>query len=174
MRCCRWVGGAVWVGPEEVGPLLKGRTRAGVAVGSTGGSHRLAELGRVCARHGVPLLVDAAQSLGATHAGRSVASYGALSALSFHATKNLSCGEGGALIVNDASMLQRAEMVREGTDVTIFCYSRMRYVVMQAVAQLAKEVYNLEVGGFARAARRWRCWIGWAVLVGACFGCAGR
>jgi dTDP-4-amino-4,6-dideoxygalactose transaminase len=46
-----------------------------------------------------------------------VASYGALSALSFHATKNLSSGEGGALIVNDASLLHRAEMVREkGTD----------------------------------------------------------
>ena len=41
--------------------------------------------------------------------------------------------------------LERAELVREGTDVTIFCYSRMRYVVMQAVAQLEKEGYNPEV-----------------------------
>ena len=38
--------------------------------------------------------------------------------------------------------LERAELVREGTDVTIFCYSRMRYVVMQAVAQLEKEGFT--------------------------------
>ncbi|PSC70927.1 pyruvate dehydrogenase E1 component subunit beta-chloroplastic-like [Micractinium conductrix] len=41
--------------------------------------------------------------------------------------------------------LERAEIVREGTDVTIFCYSRMRYVVMQAVAELEKQGYNPEV-----------------------------
>jgi len=41
--------------------------------------------------------------------------------------------------------LERAEVVREGTDVSIFCYSRMRYVVTQAVAQLEKEGYNPEV-----------------------------
>jgi rhodanese-related sulfurtransferase len=45
--------------------------------------------------------------------------------------------------------LERAELVREGTDVTIFCYSRMRYVVMQAVAELEKQGYNPEVGGLA-------------------------
>jgi hypothetical protein len=42
--------------------------------------------------------------------------------------------------------LERAELVREGTDVTIFCYSRMRYVVMQAVQELEKQGYNPEVG----------------------------
>ncbi|KAL4428236.1 hypothetical protein ABPG75_002325 [Micractinium tetrahymenae] len=41
--------------------------------------------------------------------------------------------------------LERAEVVREGTDVSIFCYSRMRYVVMQAVAELEKQGYNPEV-----------------------------
>ncbi len=45
--------------------------------------------------------------------------------------------------------LERAELVREGTDVTIFCYSRMRYVVMQAVAELEKQGYNPEVRGWA-------------------------
>ena len=41
--------------------------------------------------------------------------------------------------------LEKAEMVRSGGDVTILCYSRMRYVVMQAVAQLEKEGYDSEV-----------------------------
>lgn len=112
------VDGERWsMGPDEVRPLLNDRTRAVIAVGYNGVSWRLAELEALCAERGVVLLVDAAQSLGAMHAGRSVASYGAMSALSFHATKNISCGEGGALVVNDASLLHRAEMVREkGTD----------------------------------------------------------
>lgn len=42
--------------------------------------------------------------------------------------------------------LERCEVVREGTDVSIFTYSRMRYVVMQAVAELEKRGYNPEVG----------------------------
>ena len=46
---------------------------------------------------------------------------------------------------DEVQCLERAEVVREGTDVCIFCYSRMRYVVMQAVAQLEKEGYNPEV-----------------------------
>jgi pyruvate dehydrogenase E1 component beta subunit len=43
--------------------------------------------------------------------------------------------------------LEKAEIVREGTDVTIFTYSRMRYVVMQAVQELEKKGYNPEVRG---------------------------
>lgn len=46
---------------------------------------------------------------------------------------------------DEVQCLEKAELVREGTDVSIFCYSRMRYVVMQAVAQLEKEGYNPEV-----------------------------
>ena len=49
--------------------------------------------------------------------------------------------------------LEKAEMVRQGRDVTILCYSRMRYVVMQAVAQLEKEGYDPEVG-------TWNMWFG--------------
>ena len=48
--------------------------------------------------------------------------------------------------------LEKAEMVRSGGDVTILCYSRMRYVVMQAVAQLEKEGYDPEVRCAAQAA----------------------
>jgi hypothetical protein len=43
--------------------------------------------------------------------------------------------------------LEKSEIAREGTDVSIFTYSRMRYVVMQAVAELEKKGYNPEVGG---------------------------
>jgi pyruvate dehydrogenase E1 component beta subunit len=53
--------------------------------------------------------------------------------------------------------LERAEVVREGTDVSIFTYSRMRYVVMQAVAELEKRGYNPEVGRLDRGVRG----VGW-------------
>lgn len=46
--------------------------------------------------------------------------------------------------------LERAELVREGTDVTILCYSRMRYTVMQAVTELEKMGYNPEVWWLTR------------------------
>jgi pyruvate/2-oxoglutarate/acetoin dehydrogenase E1 component len=66
--------------------------------------------------------------------------------LSFHApsrSPHQPAGEAGD--ADYCQSLERAEIAREGTDVTIFCYSRMRYVVMQAVAQLEKEGYNPEV-----------------------------
>ncbi len=52
-------------------------------------------------------------------------------------------GEAGGK--DDVACLERAEVVREGTDVSIFTYSRMRYVVMQAVQDLVKKGYNPEV-----------------------------
>jgi pyruvate dehydrogenase E1 component beta subunit len=46
---------------------------------------------------------------------------------------------------DEVQCLEQAEVVREGTDISIFTYSRMRYVVMQAVAELEKRGYNPEV-----------------------------
>lgn len=54
---------------------------------------------------------------------------------------------------DELQSLERAELVREGTDVTIFCYSRMRYVVLQAVKELEKQGYNPEVGASAAHGR---------------------
>lgn len=105
------------MGPDEVEAAWTEQTRAVVAVAYNGVSHRIGELATLCERRGIPLVLDAAQAFGATHHGRPVASYGRLSSLSFHATKNLSCGEGGALILNDRTLQHQAEMVREkGTD----------------------------------------------------------
>ena len=57
--------------------------------------------------------------------------------------------------------LERAEVAREGTDVTIFCYSRMRYVVMQAVAAVEKEGYNPEASGGGGGWVGVRGWVVW-------------
>jgi dTDP-4-amino-4,6-dideoxygalactose transaminase len=68
-------------------------------------------------RHDLLMLPDAAQAIGSVYKGRPLCSYGHMAALSFHETKNVHCGEGGALLINDPIFIERAEIVMEkGTD----------------------------------------------------------
>ncbi len=68
-------------------------------------------------RYGIPVVEDNAHGLLGKYRGRWLGSLGALSTQSFHATKNFSCGEGGALLINDDALCERAEILREkGTD----------------------------------------------------------
>ena len=63
------------------------------------------------------VIEDNAQGMCSTYKGRPLGSIGALGAISFHETKNVSCGEGGALLLNDANAIDNAEVIREkGTD----------------------------------------------------------
>jgi dTDP-4-amino-4,6-dideoxygalactose transaminase len=75
------------------------------------------DLMRVATAHGLAIVEDNAHGLLGRYKGRPLGSFGAMSTLSFHETKNISCGEGGALILNDAALAERAEIIREkGTD----------------------------------------------------------
>jgi dTDP-4-amino-4,6-dideoxygalactose transaminase len=71
------------------------------------------EIRKIADRHNIWLIEDAAQAIGARYKGRPLGSAAHLSAFSFHETKNLHCGEGGALVINGAELLDRAEIMRE-------------------------------------------------------------
>jgi dTDP-4-amino-4,6-dideoxygalactose transaminase len=93
--------------------LITPRTRAIVPVHYAGVACEMDEIGRVAERHGVAIVEDNAQGLFGAYRGRALGTLGSLAAVSFHDTKNLTCGEGGALFVNDERLVERAEIVRE-------------------------------------------------------------
>ena len=70
----------------------------------------LQEIGRRC---GAAIVEDNAHGLFGAYRGRPLGTFGVLSTLSFHETKNVTCGEGGALVVNDPALFERAEILRE-------------------------------------------------------------
>jgi dTDP-4-amino-4,6-dideoxygalactose transaminase len=95
--------------PGLVGP----RTRAILAVHYAGVGCAMAEIGELAGRHGIAVVEDNAHGLFGKLHGRALGTFGCMSTLSFHETKNVTCGEGGALVVNDPRYVERAEIVRE-------------------------------------------------------------
>lgn len=89
------------------------RTKAIVPVHYAGVGCDMAAIMAIAERHGLIVIEDAAQALMADQAGRPLGSWGHLAAFSFHETKNVISGEGGALVVNDPAFVERAEIIRE-------------------------------------------------------------
>jgi dTDP-4-amino-4,6-dideoxygalactose transaminase len=105
------------IDPEAVAAAIGPRTKAIAPVHYAGVSCKIDLLSDLAAEHDLFMIEDAAQGLHATFEDRPLGTFGHLGALSFHETKNVTCGEGGALIVNDPALLERAEIIREkGTD----------------------------------------------------------
>lgn len=88
-------------------------TRAIVVVHYAGIACEMDAIQAIAQRHGLLLIEDAAQALGAGYRGRPLGSFGALATVSFHETKNLIAGEGGALLLNTPELVERAEIIRE-------------------------------------------------------------
>lgn len=102
---------------EAVAAAVTPRTKAIVPVHYAGVSCDMDRLGAIAAEHSLLLIEDAAQGLLSSYRGRPLGTMGQLGAISFHETKNITCGEGGALIVNSPELMDRAEILREkGTD----------------------------------------------------------
>mgnify|MGYP001495208014 FL=1 len=93
--------------------LLSERTKAIVAVHYGGVACHLDYLQNFCRQHELILIEDAAQSIGAGYKTSSLGSFGNLAALSFHQTKNIHCGEGGALLINDPAFETEAQLMHD-------------------------------------------------------------
>ena len=99
--------------PAHVASLLTPRTKVVVPVHYAGIACDLDALARVMNGHAAALVEDNAHGLFGKYKGRFLGTFGAFSTLSFHETKNFTCGEGGALVINDLRFTERAEIVRD-------------------------------------------------------------
>ncbi|MDZ4820847.1 MAG: dTDP-4-amino-4,6-dideoxygalactose transaminase [Planctomycetota bacterium] len=89
------------------------RTKAILPVHYAGVSCEMDRIMEIAAKHKLLVIEDAAQGVNASYHGRALGSIGQLGCYSFHETKNYICGEGGALCINDKSLTDRAEIIRE-------------------------------------------------------------
>jgi dTDP-4-amino-4,6-dideoxygalactose transaminase len=157
------------------------RTKAIAVVHYAGVACDMDPILEIARRHRLPVIEDAAQGIMCAYRGRPLGSFGQLAALSFHETKNVISGEGGALLLNDPALVERAETVREkGTNrsrffrgqvdkytwvdigssylpseiVAAFLYSQMQHAESITTRRLALwEKYHARIAGLEQAGR---------------------
>ena len=109
------------IDPARVESAIGERTRAILPVHYAGVGASMDALQELAAAHRLTVVEDAAQAMLAGFGGRPLGSIGQLGCISFHETKNLTCGEGGALVINEADWVERAEILQEkGTNRSAF------------------------------------------------------
>lgn len=113
--------GSFSIDPDAVVRAITPRTRAILIVHYAGVACDMERLLAIATRHRLPIIEDNAHGLFGSYRGRPLGSFGRFATLSFHETKNIHCGEGGALVLNDPRDVPRAEIIREkGTDRAAF------------------------------------------------------
>ncbi|MEP7340595.1 MAG: dTDP-4-amino-4,6-dideoxygalactose transaminase [Acidobacteriota bacterium] len=101
--------------------LITSRTKAIVPVHYAGVGCEMEAIMRIAQKHNIAIVEDNAHGLLGKYKGRYLGTFGCLATQSFHETKNFSCGEGGALLINDPRYIERAEIIREkGTNRSLF------------------------------------------------------
>jgi dTDP-4-amino-4,6-dideoxygalactose transaminase len=106
---------------DSVESLITSRTKAIVVVHYAGVACDMDKINAIAARHNLFVIEDAAQAIDSYYKDRPLGTLGHMSAFSFHETKNIQCGEGGLLAINDEQFAQRAEIIREkGTNRSAF------------------------------------------------------
>ena len=97
----------------QIERLITKKTRAIIPVHYAGIGCEMDCIMETAAEHGIPVVEDNAHGLFAKYKGKYLGTFGCMGTQSFHETKNIICGEGGALVVNDPGFVSRAEIVRE-------------------------------------------------------------
>lgn len=98
---------------QQLTRLITPRTKALVVVHYAGVACAMEPILAICRKHGISVVEDNAHGLFGRYQGKPLGTLGCLSTLSFHETKNFTCGEGGALLINDPQYIERAEIIRE-------------------------------------------------------------
>lgn len=98
---------------SKIEAAITARTKAITVVHYAGIACEMDAIRELARRHDLMLIEDAAQALGSAYRGQPLGSFGELATISFHETKNLISGEGGALLLNSAELIERAEIIRE-------------------------------------------------------------
>jgi dTDP-4-amino-4,6-dideoxygalactose transaminase len=98
---------------SQIERAITDKTRAIVVVHYAGVGCEMDQIMAIAEQHGVAVIEDNAHGLGGQIRGHTLGTMGAMSTLSFHETKNIQCGEGGALVLNRPEFVERAEIIRE-------------------------------------------------------------
>jgi dTDP-4-amino-4,6-dideoxygalactose transaminase len=98
---------------QQLEAAITRKTKAILVVHYAGVACEMDTIMRIASAHGLPVVEDNAHGFLGRYKGRALGSFGAMSTLSFHETKNITCGEGGALVINDERFIARAEIIRE-------------------------------------------------------------
>ena len=97
----------------RIEPLITSRTKAIVPVHYAGVGCEMDTINPLAKKYGVTVVEDNAHGAFGRYRGKHLGTFGSMASLSFHETKNLTCGEGGALLINEESLLERAEIIRD-------------------------------------------------------------
>ena len=93
---------------KQLEKLITNKTKAVVVVHYGGFSCEMDKIIAICKKHNILLIEDAAMAIGTKYRDKPFGSFGDLAVISFHETKNIQCGEGGALLVNNPDMIEEA------------------------------------------------------------------
>lgn len=161
------------VDPASVAAVLTERTKAVVVIHYGGVAADMDGLLALAETHGLALIEDNAHGLGGTWRGRPLGTLGTMGTLSFHDSKNVHCGEGGALLLSDEVLMARAEIIREkGTDRARFFRGQVDKYSWQDIgssylpSELNAAVLDAQLDEFATIqARRHRVWDAYAAAL---------
>lgn len=161
--------------PQQVSEAVGSLTRAISIMHYGGVPVDIDAIQSIAREHGLPIIEDNAHGLGVTAAGDcALGSVGVFAAQSFHDTKNVQCGEGGALLINDPSFVERAEIMREkGTNRSQFLrgqvdkYSWVDWGSSYLPSELNAAVLDSQLDDFAEIqSRRFSIWDRYALELG--------
>ena len=109
------------IDPTKVEQAITSKTKAIVVVHYAGISCEMSSIIKIARKHNLYVIEDAAQAILSSYRGRPLGSIGDLATISFHETKNIQCGEGGALLINNSKFINRAKIIRDkGTNRDLF------------------------------------------------------